>query len=165
MLCVLLVRLIRSRLMSGVAFGPSYRYLSLSMLDDWDKSKHLVSSMWPVSVCCDLRSCVCVRACVCVCEPACDPCHIHYKVFKPCGKSCPQTVCLCVCVHYNMFQSGTCTLQYKIQKYFMLVGMTSKISTHTSAWIAQHKTESRVPKLNVHTNQIFGILDSAVFQW
>ena len=40
----------------------------------------------------------------------------------------------------------------------MLVGMASKISktTHTSVWIAQDTTESRVPRLNVHTNQILG---------
>ena len=61
----------------------------------------------------------------------------------------------------------------KIQKHFqnvMLVGMASKISktTHTSVWIAQDTTESRVPRLNVHTNQILahtfslGTLDSVV---
>ena len=43
----------------------------------------------------------------------------------------------------------------------MLVGMASKISktTHTSVWIAQDIRlikESRVPRLNVHTNQILG---------
>ena len=27
-------------------------------------------------------------------------------------------------------------------------------TTHTSVWIAQDTTESRVPRLNVHTNQI-----------
>ena len=52
--------------------------------------------------------------------------------------------------HYN---------NYKIQKHFqnvMLVGMASEISktTHTSVWIAQDTTESRVPRLCVHTNQI-----------
>ena len=38
----------------------------------------------------------------------------------------------------------------------MLVGMASKISktTHTSVWIAQDTTESRVPRLNVHPNLI-----------
>ena len=38
----------------------------------------------------------------------------------------------------------------------MLVGMASEISktTHTSVWIAQETTESRVSRLNVHTNQI-----------
>ena len=62
---------------------------------------------------------------------------------------------------------------YKIQKHFqnvMLVGMASKISktTHTSVWIAQDKTKSRVPRVNVHTNQILahtfshGTLDSVV---
>ena len=61
----------------------------------------------------------------------------------------------------------------KIQKHFqnvMLVGMASEISktTHTSVWIAQDTTESRVPRLNVHTNQILahtfslGTLDSVV---
>ena len=38
----------------------------------------------------------------------------------------------------------------------MLVRMGSKISkktTHTSVWIAQDTTESRVPRLNVHTNR------------
>ena len=50
---------------------------------------------------------------------------------------------------------------YSIQdtKHFqnvMLVGMASKSTktTHTSVWIAQDTTESRVPRLNVHTNQI-----------
>ena len=48
----------------------------------------------------------------------------------------------------------------------MLVGMVREISTHTSVWIAQDTTESRVPRLNVHTNQILvhtfshGTLDS-----
>ena len=38
----------------------------------------------------------------------------------------------------------------------MLVGMASEIgkTTHTSVQIAQDTTESRVPRLNVHTNQI-----------
>ena len=38
----------------------------------------------------------------------------------------------------------------------MLVGMASENSktTHTSVWIAQDTTESRVPRLNVHANQI-----------
>ena len=41
-------------------------------------------------------------------------------------------------------------------------------TTHTSVWIAQDTTESRVPRLNVHTNQILahtfshGTLDSVV---
>ena len=61
---------------------------------------------------------------------------------------------------------------YKMQKHFqnvMLVEMASEISktTHTSVLIAQ-ATESRVPRLNVHTNQILahtfshGTLDSVV---
>ena len=33
--------------------------------------------------------------------------------------------------------------------------MKSAKSTHTSVWNAQDTTESRVPRLNVHTNQIF----------
>ena len=32
--------------------------------------------------------------------------------------------------------------------------MKSAKSTHTSVWIAQDTTESRVPRLNVHSNQI-----------
>ena len=52
----------------------------------------------------------------------------------------------------------------------MLVGMSSEISktTHTSVWIAQDITDPRVPRLNVHTNQILahtfshGTLDSVV---
>ena len=52
----------------------------------------------------------------------------------------------------------------------MLVGMASETAktTHTSVWIAQDTTESRVPRLNVHTNQILahtlshGTLDSVV---
>ena len=44
--------------------------------------------------------------------------------------------------------------------------MKSAKTTHTSVWIAQDKAESRVPRLNVHTNQILahtfshGTLDS-----
>ena len=61
----------------------------------------------------------------------------------------------------------------KIQKHFrnvMSVGMACEISeiTHTSVWIAQDTTESRVSRLNVHTYQILahtfshGTLDSIV---
>ena len=61
---------------------------------------------------------------------------------------------------------------YKMQKHFqnvMLVGIASEISkNYTSVWIAQDTTESRVPRLNVHINQILahtfshGTLDSVV---
>ena len=52
----------------------------------------------------------------------------------------------------------------------MLLGMASEISKNytTSVLIAQDTTESRVPRLNVHTNQILahtfshGTLDSVV---
>ena len=53
----------------------------------------------------------------------------------------------------------------------MLVGIASNISknyTYISVWNAQDTTESRVPRLNVHTNQILahtfshGTLDSVV---
>ena len=46
--------------------------------------------------------------------------------------------------------------------------MKSAKTTHTSVWIAQDTTESRMPRLNVHTNQILahtfshGTLDSVV---
>ena len=61
----------------------------------------------------------------------------------------------------------------KIQKHFqnvVLVGMASKSAktTHTSVWITQDTTESRVPRLNVYTNQILahtfsrGTLDSVL---
>ena len=64
-------------------------------------------------------------------------------------------------------------LYTRYKKHFqnvMLVGMANEISktTHTSVWIAQDTTESRVPRLNVHTNQILahtfshGTLDSVV---
>ena len=47
----------------------------------------------------------------------------------------------------------------RIQRHFqnvMLVGMATEISksTHTSVVITQDTTESSVPRLNVHTNQI-----------
>ena len=47
----------------------------------------------------------------------------------------------------------------------MLVGMASENSKtiHTSVWIAQDTTESRVPRLNVHTNQILARVVFAVF--
>ena len=63
---------------------------------------------------------------------------------------------------------------YKIQNHFqnvMLVGKASEIrkTTYKSVWIAQDTMESRVPRLNVHTNQILvhtlfshGTLDSVV---
>ena len=46
-----------------------------------------------------------------------------------------------------------------IQKHFqnfVLVGMANESAktTHTSVWFAQDTMESRVPRLNVHTNQI-----------
>ena len=52
----------------------------------------------------------------------------------------------------------------------MLVGMASKISktARTSVWITQDTTESRVPRLNVHIDQILartfshGTFDSVV---
>ena len=42
----------------------------------------------------------------------------------------------------------------------MLVGMASKISKsmYTSVWITQDTTESREPRLNVHTNKILAQL-------
>ena len=46
--------------------------------------------------------------------------------------------------------------------------MKTARTTHTSVWIAQDTTESRVSRLNVHTNQILahtfshGTLDSVV---
>ena len=58
-------------------------------------------------------------------------------------------------------------LVHKTQKHFqnvMLVGMASEISKNYT----QDTTESRVPRLNVHTNQILahtfshGTLDSVV---
>ena len=65
---------------------------------------------------------------------------------------------------------------HKIEKHFqnvMLVGMASDVSKNytykTSVWIAQDTTASRVPRLNMHTNQILahtfshGTLDSVVF--
>ena len=63
------------------------------------------------------------------------------------------------CRHEKEFKVGRSlkTTLYKIQEHFqnvMLVGMVSKISktTHTSVWIAQDTTESRVPRQNMHTN-------------
>ena len=70
-------------------------------------------------------------------------------------------------------------MYYKLQKHFqnhyvMLVGMASEISKnytqcYTSVWMTQDTTESRVPRLNVHTNQILvhtfshGTLDFVVY--
>ena len=72
-----------------------------------------------------------------------------------------------------MYRVQSSSLFNKKRKHFqnvMLIGMAGEISktTHTSVWIAQDTTESRVPRLNVHNNQILahtfshGTLDSVV---
>ena len=66
-------------------------------------------------------------------------------------------MCVCACVlarnQYSIQNTKTFPKCY-VGRNVGRNGVKSAKTTHTSVWITHDTTESRVPRLNVHTNQI-----------